>query len=165
MAQITRETTPARSSTKKTKGLPNGLDVHELFAAVTKKAEAIKAYNLTAHSDMIQTTRKITTSTRASTKKNSTPPEGDSVRPCFSHAHLVECYERGNEWGLNRRLAASVKRLPKTAVYPVFESFAHYHADGVRVAEHIRCVVVINFDGDCLTVDVPKSFFKCLPRS
>lgn len=80
----------------------------------------------------------------------------------FTRDSLAECYEKGERWGLNRRVNAKVKRLPKGDKFPVVRSFPHFHAGGVPVRAHVRCVVML---GDCghLTVDVPQAYFDKIP--
>lgn len=79
----------------------------------------------------------------------------------FTRDSLVECYEKGEEWGYNRQVNAKVKRLSKGAKFPVVTSIPHYHAGGVEVESHARCIVLV---GDHhLAVDVPMAFFDKIP--
>lgn len=79
----------------------------------------------------------------------------------FTRDSLVECYEKGDEWGYNRGVNAKVKRLSKDAKFPVVTSIPHYHSGGVEVEAHARCIVMV---GDHhLAVDVPQAFFDKLP--
>jgi len=48
--------------------------------------------------------------------------------PCFTRDLLIECFEKGDVWGLNRRINAKVKKLPKKAVFPVMRTLEHHHA-------------------------------------
>ena len=97
------------------------------------------------------------------TKTITTKKATKKLLPCFTRDLLIECFEKGDEWSLNRRISEKVKELPATAVFPVIRTLVHHHAAFRPVKAHMRCVVVVNGKGQCLIVDVPMSFFKKLP--
>jgi hypothetical protein len=111
-----------------------------------------------------RSTRTPNRATRCAARRSTPKVEARKVVPLLTHDLLVVCYDMGEEWGFNRRVNEKVKTLPKRHVYPVVESFPHFHAGGLRVAEHVRCWVAYNFAGDCLMVDIPKAMFDALPR-
>ncbi|MBN9519488.1 hypothetical protein J0H58_13355 [bacterium] len=85
------------------------------------------------------------------------PHADHPARPYFTAAHLAQCYEKGGEWGLERRADIEVTLLPPGLRYPVTDWFLD------PTGTYVGCVVLLNSEGYSLTLDVPKAFFQALP--
>lgn len=82
---------------------------------------------------------------------------------CFDKATLKRANHLAKKRGYNRQLLPSfVKNLPEDKLFPVIFSMIHEHAEGFKVAPHIRCWIAFDAQGNRGFVDCDAKIFNKL---
>lgn len=84
----------------------------------------------------------------------------------FDKTALVIAAKIAKARDYNRQLdVAKVEAdLSDEQFFPVSFSMLHEHAGGVKVDPHVRCIIVINSDGDTVMLDVDMGLYNGLPE-
>lgn len=84
----------------------------------------------------------------------------------FDKTTLIRAARLAIRRGYNRQLdvKAIIDKMPDDQLTPVSYSMIHEHAAGVRVAPHVRAVLIVNADGDTALLDVDLDVFNKLPE-
>lgn len=83
----------------------------------------------------------------------------------FDKTALVIAAKIAEARGYNRQLDVKALEagLDDNQGYPVSFSMLHEHAAGERVDPHVRCMIVVNEDGDTVMLDTDLGLFNGLP--
>lgn len=82
----------------------------------------------------------------------------------FTKAHLIKANKIAIKRKYNRAVFEHVlDALPNDKVYPVITKLPHHHKGGRPTETHMRVVVVINEQGQLVTIDCDMSLYRSLP--
>ena len=89
--------------------------------------------------------------------------------PVLTKKQLINANDWAIQIGYNRvlepePLQAYLDTVDEDTMFPVTLSFPHSHAAGVEVEEHVRCLVILNGNGDKAMIDLDLDFFNTLNR-
>lgn len=88
-----------------------------------------------------------------------------NVVNCFDKATLEKAVKLAIRRKYNRCPSKDfVKSLPSGQWFPVVFTMIHEHAQGEKVAPHIRCWVQYNEEGGRFFIDCDSKLFDSLPR-
>jgi hypothetical protein len=87
--------------------------------------------------------------------------------PILTKNQLKEANAWAIEMGYNRAIEPKplqeyLDTMDDSAQFPITFHMLHEHAGGVKVEEHVRCMVVLNGEGSRAMIDIDLDFFNRL---
>lgn len=83
----------------------------------------------------------------------------------FTKALLLKANQIAIKRKYNRAAFEHVlKALPKDKLYPITFNMFHHHKGGRPTETHMRVVVAINEQGNCVSIDCDLNLYNRLPR-